>query len=169
MNNVENIREELLNFRDSFGTCIIGSIDLDGNALSSYAPVVKSGDYFYLFISEIAEHFASIKANPEKIEIMFIEDESKAFSLLMRKRLRYKAKAIIIDRESQEFKVAVENLEEKMKGRGGIKTVKNMLDFRLIRLEFLRGRYVRGFGAAYDIGENGEIRLVATPHIMPNN
>lgn len=41
----------------------------------------------YIYISEVSEHFNNIKANPNNIEIMFLEDESKAASVILRKKI----------------------------------------------------------------------------------
>ena len=69
-----------------------------------------------------------------KIEILFLEDESKAKSVILRKRLRYKANARFIERDSEEFNTALNGLECAMDGAGGIKTIRQMQDFHLIDL-----------------------------------
>lgn len=168
MESMDQVREEMLEFRNGFGTCIIASVDRNGYAISSYAPIINNDGRFYLYISQVAEHFDSIRTNPDKIEIMFIQDESKAHSFLLRKRLRYKARAFILQRDSDEFTKTLRILEENMHGKGGIKNVKRMLDFHLIRLEFLGGRYVKGFGAAYDVSEAGEVNFAreVSPHLI---
>lgn len=51
------------------------------------------------------------------------------------------------------------SLRNKPGGEGGIKTIRKMLDFHLVKLEFKKGRFVKGFGQAYDI-ENGNVAHV---------
>ena len=54
-----------------------------------------------------------------------------------------------------------------MGGAGGIKTIRQMSDFHLIELQLGFGRFVKGFGQAYDILPNGEIKQVGSignPH-----
>ncbi len=80
---------------------------------------------------------------------MFLEDESKAQSVILRKRLRYRVNARFVERDSQEFDNVFAQFIEQSGGSGGIKTIKNMHDFHLIELIVRNGRYVKGFGQAY--------------------
>lgn len=165
----KDILKEVNDFKASFGSIVIASVDKDGNAISSYAPLMQVNGKAYIYISEVAEHYASIAANPSKVEVMFLEDESKAKSVILRKRLRYRTNAKFIDRESAEFESALNSLESAMGGAGGIKTIRQMLDFHLIELQLGEGRYVKGFGQAYNISPNGEVSHVGgnNPH-RPN-
>lgn len=167
------IADEIESFKKEFGSIIIASIDKQGNAISSYSPLMQVDGQLYIYISEVAEHFESISANPSKIEVMFLEDESKAKSVILRKRLKYRANAVFIERDSSEFDKALNSLESAMGGAGGIKTIRKMSDFHLIRLELGLGRFVKGFGAAYDILPSGEIKHVGgsgNPHqVNPHN
>ncbi|RVZ95170.1 HugZ family heme oxygenase, partial [Helicobacter pylori] len=50
---------------------------------------------------------------------------------------------------------------------GGIKTIRTMQDFHLIALDFKEGRFVKGFGQAYDILGDNKIAYVGdkgNPH-----
>lgn len=162
-----DISDEIATFKQEFGSIIIASIDKDGQAIASYAPLMQIHNKLYIYISEVAEHFASISANPHKLEILFLEDESKAKSVILRKRLKYRANARFVERNSEEFEKALNSLESAMGGAGGIKTIRQMSDFHLIELELGLGRFVKGFGQAYDILPNGEIKQVGSsgnPH-----
>ncbi|EGK8091309.1 hypothetical protein IO396_001323 [Campylobacter lari] len=53
--------------------------------ICSYTPIIKND--FYIYISEIAEHFEGVKHNNKNIEIMFIEDEKVACQSLQEKDL----------------------------------------------------------------------------------
>ncbi|WP_300731245.1 HugZ family heme oxygenase [uncultured Helicobacter sp.] len=167
------IADEVAAFKKEFGSIIIASIDKNGYAIASYAPLMQVDNKLYIYISEVAEHFQSISTNPDKIEILFLEDESKAKSVILRKRLRYKANARFIERDSEEFNTALNSLECAIDGAGGIKTIRQMQDFHLIELQVGLGRYVKGFGQAYDILPNGEIKHVGgssggNPHSTPH-
>ena len=169
---VSGIADEIESFKKEFGSIIIASIDKQGNAISSYSPLIQVDGALYIYISEVAEHFESISANPSKVEVMFLEDESKAKSVILRKRLKYRVNAVFIERDSSEFEKALDSLESAMGGAGGIKTIRKMSDFHLIRLELGLGRFVKGFGAAYDILPSGEIKQVGgsgNPHGNPHN
>ena len=118
----------------------------------------------------MSEHFENIKANPDNIETMFLEDESKAASVILRKRLRYRTKASFYRAWGGILNRIYDEFERQTGGEGGIKTIRKMLDFHLVKLEFGKGRFVKGFGAAYDI-ENGTIKQVgakSNPHKFPH-
>ncbi|RDU60285.1 HugZ family heme oxygenase [Helicobacter marmotae] len=163
----KDISDEIAAFKKEFGSIIIASIDKNGYAIASYAPLMQVENKLYIYISEVADHFQSISANPDKLEILFLEDESKAKSVILRKRLKYRAQARFIERDCEEFQKALDSLQSAMGGAGGIKTIRGMHDFHLIELQLGLGRFVKGFGQAYDILPGGEIKHIggsANPH-----
>lgn len=163
------IAKEIDEFMLSFNSVSLATLSANNEVVCSYAPFVSTKWGNYIYISEVSEHFNNIKANPNNIEIMFLEDESKAASVILRKRLRYRVNATFLER-GQKFDEIYDEFERQTEGEGGIKTIRQMLDFHLIKLEFKKGRFVKGFGAAYDI-ENGSITHVgasANPHKFPH-
>ncbi|MDD7568210.1 MAG: HugZ family heme oxygenase [Helicobacter sp.] len=162
----KSIQSEIESFKKEFGSVVLATLGSDGRVISSYAPLIQYDGRYYIYISSAADHYHSISANPSNIEALFLEDECKAKSVILRKRLRYKAKARFVERESEEFEKAFGVLEDSMNGYGGVKQIKQMLDFSLIELVFVEGRFVKGFGQAYDIKPNGVIEYVGAtnPH-----
>ncbi|WP_104696814.1 MULTISPECIES: HugZ family heme oxygenase [unclassified Helicobacter] len=167
----DKVKEEIENFKKEFNSCILATITQDNFPLSSYAPLIQIDGKYYIYISAVAEHFDNIKNNPQKIEVMFLEDECKAKSIILRKRLRYRAEARFIQRDSEEFNKALDSLESCMGGSGGIKTIRGFSDFSLIELIFKDGRFVKGFGQAYLISSSGEVEHIGisnNPHTRPH-
>lgn len=165
----QNVAVEIADFQNSLGSIIIASVDMHGNAVCSTAPLIRRQGNCYIYISEIAEHYASISANPDKLQVLFVEDETKSATLLARKRVTYRAHAEFIERGSTEFERALDSYEYGKK-TSGAKTVRQMNDFHLIRLVFTTGRFVKGFGQAYDIDVEGNVSYVGsdtTPHKTP--
>lgn len=167
------LEREIAEFARSFGSGVLATMSLQSEALATYAPVIHSGAKFYIYISEIAEHFASIRANPANIELLFLEDECKARSVIVRKRLRYRVEARFIERESAEFAQVYGDFLAQNDNDPAIQMIKTMLDFHLIELVVRSGRYVKGFGQAYAISESGEIAHIhgghgGRNHIMHN-
>ena len=163
----EDVKKEILSFKQSFGSILLSTISPSGLPTISYAPLIQLDEKNYIYISATAEHFENIKTHPDKIEIMFLEDECKAKSIILRKRLKYRAKAEFITRENPIFTKALDWLEDSMGGSGGIKTIRNFNDFYLIELTFLNGRFVKGFGQAYLITDTGEVQhigITGNPH-----
>lgn len=166
---LSGVAREAKEFMLSFNSVSLATLSADKEAVCSYAPFVNTPWGNYIYISEVSEHFNNIKENPNNIEIMFLEDESKAASVILRKRLRYKVKASFIER-GEVFDKIYNEFEKQTGGEGGIKTIRNMLDFYLVKLEFQKGRFVKGFGQAYDI-ENENVTHVganSSPHKFPH-
>lgn len=166
----QSTTHEIQAFREEFASVLIASIDKEGQAICSYAPTIQLNNKLYIYISKVAEHFESISSNPNKIEVMFLEDECKAKSVLVRKRLKYRANACFIERGCQEFESALDKLESTMGASSGVQSIRHMVDFHLIELQLGLGRFVKGFGQAYDILPNGEIKHVGgnNPHTKGN-
>ncbi|AJC85970.1 heme oxygenase, HugZ family [Campylobacter sp. RM16704] len=156
------LHNEINDFIQSCKSIILSTINLKKQVICSYAPIIKIKDSFYIYISEIAEHFEGVKYNSENIEIMFIEDEQNTFSILARKRLKFKVKTLEIERNNENFDYILEYYKKQNPQEEEIiKTIKNMQDFHLFKLVLKNGRYVKGFGKAYDINKE-EIKLVDT-------
>lgn len=140
---------ELAQFIDSLKTLIISSLSAESSCISSYSVFVREDDEIYFYTSSVAEHYHSIKANQDKVSLMFIEDEKDAKTILARKRLSAKCDIKFITDEGQRDaifdKLAAKNPDER-----AILELKNMKDFHIVRATLKNGRYVKGFGAAYD-------------------
>ncbi|OBV29448.1 HugZ family heme oxygenase [Helicobacter sp. CLO-3] len=152
---LDSVEQEVVEFAKSFGSAVLASLNPKGEVLATYSAVIHHKSKFYIYVSEVAEHYESIKANPKNIELMFLEDESKAKSVILRKRLRYRVEARFVERESSEFNEVFDAFIAQTGGAGGIKTIRNMTDFHLIELIAHDGRFVKGFGQAYAL-HNGK-------------
>lgn len=159
------VKKEIEAFKSAFGSVCLATLDAKGEVLCSYAPLIQTKNGDYIYISEVGSHYASIKTNPNNIEVLFLEDESKAASVILRKRLRFRVKAAFIERGA-EFDSIYDEFERQTGGSGGIKTIRTMLDFHLIKLNYKNGSFVKGFGQAYNIDEKGDISHIGgkMPH-----
>ncbi|WP_162165494.1 HugZ family heme oxygenase [Campylobacter fetus] len=156
------VSKDMVDFIDGFNSVLISSLNGD-HCVCSYAPVVRDDNDFYILISEVSEHFKSIKENSDKISIMFLEDESKAKTVFARKRASFRSKAVFLDDQKESM---FSKFESKFSSESAIKMIKNMSDFHIIKIEITKGRFVKGFGAAYDTNGLEIIQRVhsANPH-----
>ncbi|MCD8213569.1 MAG: pyridoxamine 5'-phosphate oxidase family protein, partial [Campylobacter sp.] len=129
-------------------TIIISSLDENGQCVSSYAPFVRDGDDVFFCVSSVARHYHTIKANPDKVSIMFIEDEKDAGTILARNRLSANCEVSIVDDAKRDE--IFDKLQAKNHNDGAFSDIKGMKDFYIMKATLKKGRFVKGFGAAYD-------------------
>ncbi|MBI65156.1 MAG: pyridoxamine 5-phosphate oxidase [Candidatus Marinimicrobia bacterium] len=137
-------KEELLK---NFKTIILSTINKENLPNSSYAPSVvdKNGD-FYIYISELSKHTTNLLSNP-LASLMIIEDESKTENIFARKRFTMNSKAVTIDRDSGEWNLKMDLMENKF--GEPIKFLKTMTDFHLFKITPNDGLLVHGFARAF--------------------
>lgn len=115
----------------------------------SYAPYSRDRQgRFYIFVSDLAAHSKNLEQHCE-CRLMFIRDERDSRNLFARERLSYRCQAELIKPSDPQFEPQLEQLEQHC---GDVVTLlRSLPDFRLFRLSPTSGRYVVGFGKAYDI------------------
>lgn len=140
------IKLQYTKLADGVKTLMLSTIDENGRPFISYAPFVKKEGKLYIYISRIANHYRHLEANPD-VDVMLIEDESDSANLFARERARFVCHAVNIGNEGHDDVFA---LFEASFGAPMIRMLRG-LDFSLFELTLLEGRYVAGFGQAYDI------------------
>lgn len=148
----EKLKIEIKDFIADFKSVILGTLTAENFPTVSFAPYFKYEGNSYIFISEAGEHFHNLKVNG-KLELMFIEDESKTKVIALRKRVKYKAIVKFLDRDELTEKI----LDAFQESEPSIKMTRTMPDFHLIKLNLLDGRYVKGAGQAFHLKEDGRI------------
>lgn len=125
---------------------IISLIDEEGKPFTSNAPFVMKDGKFYIYVSQIAEHYQLLEKN-EVADAFFIADEADTPNKFATERARWQCKATNIGNEGHEeiFSLFNEAFGEKMLD------VLRGLDFSLFELAPKTGRYVVGFGLAFDL------------------
>lgn len=150
--NLNEVRAQMDSFRAGCGSVSIAS-DGPKGLIASYAPYVNLEGKHYIYISEIADHYYNLKEGNE-ISLQFIEDESKAANIAARVRSSSKAKVNFMSRD-ETFDQVMDVFEAK---HGNIyQVLRGMTDFHLIQLTLGEGSYVKGFGLAFDVEEDGTL------------
>lgn len=134
-------------------TLVISSLDKDNNPRISYSPYVYMNNKLYIYISKVAEHYNNI-LNNGNISVMIIEDEKDTKIAFARNRVSFIGKATIIEDNEEIF-------EEFSKKQGeSIMSMLRKMDFNIFQIVIEKGRYVEGFGKAFDIrNEDNELIL----------
>lgn len=158
----EGNKLEISGFIDNFRSVILGTVSSERNPVVGYAPFFRYQGDNYIFINETEEYFTSLKNN-RKATLMFIEEESSAVMVSMRKRLIYKAEIEFVEK-GEKYKEILDNFQ---KVDMAIQMTRNIPVFHLLKVKFLSGRYINGPRTAFDINEDGkvtEVRLGAVGH-----
>ncbi|CUU77337.1 pyridoxamine 5'-phosphate oxidase [Campylobacter hyointestinalis subsp. hyointestinalis] len=161
MQNLDSIQNEMEFFINSFKSLFIASFS--SHPVASYAPFIKENDSFYICISSVAEHFEAIRSNSDQISIMFLEDESSASTVFARKRASFRVKATFFENEPRDE--LFDKFQAKFKDEPVLEIIKNMLDFHIVKLDVLEGRFVKGFGKAYSTDGLKVVSHIAKSHI----
>lgn len=129
----------------------LSTIGLDGLPFLSYAPFVEHEGKVYLYLSKIAEHYYNLENNPA-VDVMLAADESATKNIFARERARFAGTGENVGNDGYE------EVFQKFEDKFGAPTFKMLrtLDFSLFELTLAKGRYVVGFGQAYDIDFPGE-------------
>lgn len=146
----EKIKLEYLTFTDHTKTIMLSTVNKYGQPFISYAPFVKKNGKLYIYISKIANHYYHIENHPA-VDVMFIEDEMQCRNLFARQRARFACTAINLGNKGYED---IFDLFGQIFGESMIRMLQE-LDFSLFELTVHEGRYVVGFGQAFDIDLSG--------------
>lgn len=144
---LEKLKVQLEQFKETRKSVILGTVDAQGNPLASYSPYVESNGKIYMYLSELSEHKQNIIQN-KVVSVFYLEDESTAKMIAVRERLTYKGiGSVVEDKEIEKF---IQNLFVEKHGKT-YETLPAMHGFSLIEVELGLGRYVFGFGNAYEV------------------
>lgn len=144
-------------------TLHLSSLTNEGKPNASYAPFVTDNKgCFYIFISGLASHTQDLLSNPIA-SILLIRDEQDSKQIFARQRASYQCDVEIVDRESADFNVILDQMEDRF---GNVVTLlKGLSDFILFRFRPYQGQFVMGFGKAYKLKGDGLLEL---EHIDPS-
>ncbi len=143
----ERIQKEIIDFTGSRKSLLLSSITPEGKPYASYAPFALGESCLYVLISEIAIHAINLQHNPVA-SVLIIEDENEADDLFARKRVNYSVNCKQLEFSSDQWQKGITSLADRLGDR--INSLSEMEDFKLFKLTPKSGRYVKGFGRAYD-------------------
>lgn len=124
----------------------LASLSAEGHPHASTAPFLAADGNFYLFISDLSEHAANLKAD-SRASVIFNADERDTSQPFARLRVTFNVQAGLIGREVDLWHTRIRQMREKF--GPVIDHLKDLQDFHLFELVPSGGRYVKGFGQAY--------------------
>jgi len=148
---IGTMKQKYVDLTSSRKTLVISSLDEQGMPFISYAPFVKHNDRLYIYISRISDHYRYVESN-ERVHVMMIADESETQNVFARERARWSCTTANLGNEGHEeiFELFNTTFNEKLM------TMLRGLDFSLFELTPVEGRFVVGFGQAFDVSLSGD-------------
>lgn len=154
----DQLAELYQSFPKQFKSVILGTVSAQGDPQASYAPcVVDEERNIYIFVSGLSAHTQNLTATG-RASALFIQDEAQTPQMFARKRLSYSCEATLLERQSDRWQTIAEQFESRFGNI--IEVMKGLADFRIFQLSPQSGRFVVGFGAAYDIDPNDLSQLI---------
>ena len=144
--------DECRRFLASFQSAQLATVSTDGRPDISYAPFIFQNEAFYLLVSELSAHTGNMRYQ-RHAALLFIEDEGDAAQIYTRRRLSFSCLAEVCERNGETW----EQMIPLFRSRFGpvVDTLARLNDFILFQLIPERGRWVTGFGKAYDFQGTG--------------
>jgi len=130
-----------------FASLMLSTVNSKGEPLASFAPFVEKDGVFYIFVSLLADHTVNMLDNP-MASVMLIANEQESKNIFARERA-----VVQVAIEEVEVQSAIANtvfeLMEQSHGKT-VKMLRTLSDFKLLQLTPIKGRYVVGFGKAFE-------------------
>lgn len=143
---LEKNKEKYLKFVENRKNLILNLLDDEGKPFTSCAPFIKKDGKLYIYISQIADHYRFMENN-DYVDALLVADESATINPFATERVRWSCKTMNIGNEGHDEIFELFNTDFGAK----LMDVLRGLDFSLFELTPLQGRYVVGFGMAFDL------------------
>ena len=145
---IDDARRDFLSLREHCNGALLATVDDKQLPCASYAPLVWADDHYYLFLSDLAGHTRNLKCCPS-LSLMLTEAEDLAANAFMRQRITLQGSAEPVKRNDSSFARVLAEFHHRF---GKVMAmIEPLADFHLFRLQLQSGRFVRGFGQAYDL------------------
>ncbi len=160
--NYETARREYQSLRENIKSVQLATLGEDDQPEVSYAPFIWFEGACFLFLSQLARHTQNLLNNPA-ISLLIIEDQAESRNQFARRRIIWQGRAEAVERDIDLFKTVM----QLFRGRFGdfIDIVEPLQDFHLFKICPHSGRFIRGFGQAFQLSGDD---LNEITHINPN-
>jgi putative heme iron utilization protein len=154
----DDAQQAYSSFLDGFRSVVLATVAPSGRPHASYAPFVRDERrHLYCLLSGMAEHTPNLQSTGRACAL-FVEDEASAAQIFARRRLTYDCRADFLAADDPLRAEVARLFTERF---GGIaRQLLSMPDFRPVRLIPEGGRFVIGFGAAFEVQGADLSRLV---------
>lgn len=145
------LEQEIAAFLEAQQSLMMAVVDTQGLPIASYAPFVAQQGALYILVSALAHHTAAL-GNANNASVLIIDDEADCDTVYARRRLQYDMAVESVVRDSEHW----QSIGEALLQRHGdiVAQLLQLGDFQMFRLSPRSGRFVKGFGRAYELAPN---------------
>lgn len=143
---IEQIRKNYDAFIRGRKSIVLSFVDSEGKPFSSAAAFVQVNGKFYVYVSRIAEHHQLLEQS-EIVDVLCVADQVITQNHFATERARWQCTPKNLGDEGHEEVFAAFDAIHTANMMKLLRT----LDFSLFELTPVKGRYVVGFGKAFDI------------------
>ncbi len=146
---LDAVRTACLGLIDRQQSLLMSCVDEEGQPELSYAPFAPDGEMaLSIFVSELASHTTHLRRRGQ-VCVMLIQPEAEARNPFARERLILQCRAIEMAPDHLDYETKLTQLERRVGET--VALLRSLPDFHLFVLQPTRGRYIAGFGRAYDL------------------
>lgn len=158
------LNTEVIDLLNRTKSLFLSSLNQDGSPHASYAPFAIKDDVLLILISGLAAHTQNLLRTP-KLSGLVTEDEAQCDDIFARLRVSYDFEVSIVAAQSDEWYAGIQQLQARLGSR--VEQISQLGDFVLFKLTPIKGRFVKGFGRAYDI-LGGTLAGEEVVHVSPS-
>ncbi|MDT4331991.1 HugZ family protein [Methylomonas sp. MS20] len=118
------------------------------HAEASYAPFLFDRGAFHIFVSALASHTGNLLTH-RRAGVLLIEPEADAANPFARRRASFECRVAEVEADSGEYSSVLDSMQQRLGAT--VALLRSLPDFRLLALTPIHGRYIAGFGQAYDL------------------
>ena len=162
MQTAEDNQTRFREFLASRKSLVLATVSSDGEAHASTAPFVRGArGEFFVMVSGLSAHTGHLAAR-KRASMLLAADESETEQMFARTRASFDCGVELVPRDKAdapgEWNEIADNFATEFGNIVGV--LRDLQDFCIFRLTPTKGRYVSGFGKAFDVDTKDWSRLV---------
>ncbi|MEM9603589.1 MAG: pyridoxamine 5'-phosphate oxidase family protein [Pseudomonadota bacterium] len=155
-------RDRMIAQRQACNALFLATKNTDGTPEASHAPCLYFEDTFWLFLSTLSPHTGNIQRTGQ-LSVLVIDPDASPSNAFARRRQSLLCAAEVEQRESVRANTVLDAFTAQFGDT--VTMMRQLSDFSLYRLVPQSGRFIEGFGQAYELSGDG---LTTLDHIGPD-
>ena len=146
----QQIEIDIAQLLDDLKSLMLATVHKDKTPLASYTPfaIADNDSGLWILVSDLAGHAQNLSRSGSCSSLL-IRDEQDSTQVYVRERLQYEMKSVEYPRDHPDWESGIKALRDRQGAL--VETLTSLADFRLFLLVPQSGRYVVGFGKAYEL------------------